>query len=102
MAQKPGSTNSSSSRSSGPNKPRADRPQATALATNPGKRMAPSATLPHEQPTATAHSAQDTIPFADPANGGPSAVLAAALNNKLDWIAQQFDRLERRIDAADS
>ena len=33
-----------------------------------------------------AHSAQDTILFTDPANGGPSAVLAVALNDKLDQI----------------
>ena len=79
MAQKLGSTNSSSSRSSGPNKSQADRPQATAPAASPGKQLAPSVTLPHKQPAATACSAQDSIPFADPANGGPSAVLAAAL-----------------------
>ena len=34
--------------------------------------MALSIVPPHEQPTAMAHSAQDTIPFADPVNGGPS------------------------------
>ena len=49
--------------------------------------------LPHKHPTAMAHSAQDSIPFADPANGGPIAVLAAALNNKLDRIAQRFNHI---------
>ena len=98
-AQNLGSTNSSSSRSSRPTKSQADSPQATALATSPGKRSAPSVVPPHEQPAAMAHSAQDSVPFADPANGGPRAVLAVALNDKLDGIAQQFDQLKHHQDA---
>ena len=48
------------------------------------------------------HVGQDRPPATDTVPGGPSMTLAAALNDKLDWIAQRFDRLERRQDAADS
>ena len=47
------------------------------------------------------HTSQDRLPATDVVSGGPSAVLAAALNDKLDRIAQRFDRLERHQDAAE-
>ena len=43
---------------------------------------------------------QDQPPAIDTVPGGPSVTLAAALNDKLDRIAQRFDQLERRQDAA--
>ena len=46
-------------------------------------------------------TSQDRPPATDVVSGGPSAVLAAALNDKLDRIAQQFDGLERHQDAAE-
>ena len=46
-------------------------------------------------------TSQDRPPATDIVSGGPSAVLAAALNDKLNRIAQRFDQLERRQDAAE-
>ena len=44
---------------------------------------------------------QDRPPATDTVPGGPSVTLAVALNDKLDWITQQFDRLECCQDAAE-
>ena len=44
---------------------------------------------------------QDRPPATDTVPGGPSTTLAVALNDKLDRIAQRFDRLEHRQDAAE-
>ena len=46
-------------------------------------------------------TSQDRLPATDIVSGGPSATLAAALNDKLDWITQRFDRLECHQDAAE-
>ena len=46
-------------------------------------------------------TSQDQPPAIDVVSGGPSTVLAAALNDKLDQIAQRFDWLERHQDAAE-
>ena len=45
-------------------------------------------------------TSQDQPPATDIVSGGPSTTLAVALNDKLDWIAQRFDQLEHRQDAA--
>ena len=46
-------------------------------------------------------TSQDRPPATDIVSGGPSTVLAVALNDKLDRIAQRFDRLEHCQDAAE-
>ena len=51
-----------------------------------------------------AHPSQDQMPSAEPILGGPSAAftgITAALNDKLDQIAQQIDQLEHCQDAAE-
>ena len=40
------------------------------------------------------HPSQDRPPATDPVSGGPSATLAVAQNDKLDWIAQRFNQFE--------
>ena len=57
-------------------------------------------TLP-PYPMPGGHTSQDRPPATDIVSGGPSTVLAAALNDKLDRIAQRFDQLECRQDTAE-
>ena len=100
MTQTAGSLHSSGSHSSGPERSQAEQPRVTAPALSPNEDVAPgSMTLPPYLMLG-GRTSQDQPPATDIVSGGPSAVLAAALNDKLDWIAQRFDRLEHRQDAA--
>ena len=96
-----GSLHSSASHSSGPERSQADGPRATAPAPSPNQNTTPSGTVLPPYPMPGPRVGQDRPPATDTVPGGPSATLAAALNDKLDRIAQRFDRLEHRQDAAE-
>ena len=96
-----GSLHSSGLHSSGPEQSQAEQPQATAPAPSPNEDVAPGSTTLPPYPMPGGRTSQDRLPATDIVSGGPSAVLAAALNDKLDRITQQFDRLECRQDAAE-
>ena len=99
--QMAGSLHSSGSHSSGPERSQAERPRATALAPSPNEDVAPGGTTLPPYPMPGGRTSQDRPPATDIVSGGPSAVLAAALNDKLNRITQRFDRLEHRQDAAE-
>ena len=99
--QPAGSLHSSASHSSRPERSQADGPRATALAPSPNQNATPSGTVLPPYPMPGPRVGQDRPPATDTVPGGPSATPAAALNDKLDWIAQRFDRLECRQDAAE-
>ena len=98
--QTAGSLHSSGSHSSRPERSQAEWPQVTAPAQSPNEDVAlGSMTLP-PYPMLGGRTSQDRLPATDAVSGGPSAILAVALNDKLDWIAQRFDQLECHQDAA--
>ena len=99
--QMAGSLHSSGSHSSRPERSQAERPRVTALALSPNEDVAPGGMTLPPYPMPGGHTSQDRPPATDIVSGGPSAVLAAALNDKLDRIAQQFDRLAHHQDAAE-
>ena len=101
MTQTVGSLHSSGSHSSRPEQSQAEWPQATAPAPSPNEDVAPGSTTLPPYPMPGGRTSQDRPPATDIVSGGPSAVLAAALNDKLDQMAQRFDQLERRQDAAE-
>ena len=101
MTQTVGSLHSSGSHSSGPEQSQAEWPQATAPALSPNKDVAPGSMALPPYPMPGGHTSQDQPPATDIVSGGPSATLAAALNDKLDRITQQFDWLEHRQDTAE-
>ena len=86
--QTAGSLHSSGLHSSGPEQSQAERPRATALALSPNKDVAPGGTTLPLYPMLGGHTSQDRPPATDIVSGGPSTVLAVALNDKLDQIAQ--------------
>ena len=92
--------NDSVSHSSRPEQSQAEQPRATALAPSPNEDVALGSMTLLPYPMPGGHTSQDRPPATDIVSGGPSAILAAALNDKLDRIAQRFDRLEHRQDAA--
>ena len=83
-----GSLHSSGLHSSRPERSQAERPQATAPAPSPNEDVTPGSTTlpPYLMPGG--RTSQDRPPATDTVSGGPSAMLAAALNDKLDQIAQ--------------
>ena len=99
--QPAGSLHSSGSHSSGPEQSQAEWPRVTAPAPSPNKDVALGGMTLPLYPRLGGHTSQDRPPATDIVSGGPSAVLAVALNDKLDQIAQRFDRLEHRQDAAE-
>ena len=101
MTQTAGSLHSSGLHSSGPERSQAERPKATAPAPSPNKDVAPGSTVLPLYPMPGGRTSQDRPPATDIVSGGPSATLAVALNDKLDWIAQRFNRLERCQDTAE-
>ena len=86
--QMAGSLHSSGSHSCRPEQSQAERPQVTAPALSPNEDVAPGGTtlLPYPMPGGC--TSQDQLPATDIVSGGPSTVLAAALNDKLHQIAQ--------------
>ena len=94
--QMAGSPHSSGSHSSRPEWSQAEWPRATAPAPSPNEDVAPGSTTLLPYPMPGGHTSQDRPPATDVVSGGPSAVLAAALNDRLNRIAQRFDWLEHR------
>ena len=101
MAQQVGSLHSSSLHSSGPGQSRAEWPRADAPASSPNKSMTPSVTVLPLYLMPGGRTSKDQLPATDPVSGGPGTTLAAALNDKLDQIAQQFDWLEHHHDTSE-
>ena len=88
-------------RSSGPEWSQADQPRADALAPSPDRRTAPNAPTTPKCQMAGANPSQGWQAGMELVTAGPSTAFAAALNDKLDRIAQRFDRLERHQDATE-
>ena len=78
----------SGSHSSGPERSQAERPRGTAPAPSPNEDVALGSMTVPPYPMLGGRTSQDRPPATDIVSGGPSAVLAVALNDKLNRMAQ--------------